>query len=460
MKTSERNRYTFGLGTIGRDMVYSMFSLYLMVYLTEVLELSNQVMWWVTGVLLVFRIFDAVNDPIMGAVVDNTRSKFGKFKPWIAIGAFVTGIFTVLMFWDFHLEGAAFVVVFALMYLLWEVGFTANDIAYWSMLPALSVDQKQRENIGSFARICANVGMFAVVVGIVPITKALGETFGSMTMAYTVFAVAVVLFMWLGQCITLFGVKEPRGLFIQEEQTSLKDMAKAIFQNDQLLITAIAMSLFLIGYMTTTSFGLYYFKYVYGNEDMYWIFAAVLGVSQISALAVFPLFRKKYSRGTLYTFATVLILIGYIIFFFSPANMIYIGISGVLIFVGEAFIQLLILVFLTDTIEYGQWKLGKRNESVTFSIQPFFNKLGNAIASGIVGATVILSGINEANSPADLTAEGLGIFKFAMFVLPLLFIIAGYLVYRFKFKIDKAFYDKILADLHERGQLGGETEKL
>ena len=455
MKTAQRNRYAFGLGTIGRDMVYSMFSLYLMVYLTEVLQLSNEVMLWVTGVLLVFRIFDAVNDPFMGTIVDNTRSKFGKFKPWIAIGALVTGIFTVLMFWDFKLNGAVFVAVFALVYLLWEVGFTANDIAYWSMLPALSVDQKEREKIGSFARICANIGMFAVVVGIVPITNALGKAFSSMTTAYTVFAAALVLIMWLGQCITLFGVKEPRGLFVQEEQTSLKDMAKVIFQNDQLLVTAISMSLFLIGYMTTTSFGLYYFKYIFGNEDMYWMFAAVLGVSQISALAVFPLFRKKHSRRALYTFSTVLILLGYILFFFSPANMLYIGVSGVMIFVGEAFIQLLILVFLTDTIEYGQWKLGKRNESVTFSIQPFINKLGNAIASGIVGVTLVFSGINEAGSPADLTADGIAIFKFAMFILPLFFIIAGYVVYRTKFKIDKAFYDRILSDLHARGQLGG-----
>ncbi len=455
MKTAQRNRYAFGLGTIGRDMVYSMFSLYLMVYLTEVLQLSNEVMLWVTGVLLVFRIFDAVNDPFMGTIVDNTRSKFGKFKPWIAIGALVTGIFTVLMFWDFKLNGAVFVAVFALVYLLWEVGFTANDIAYWSMLPALSVDQKEREKIGSFARICANIGMFAVVVGVLPLTKRLEMALGSLEVAYTVFAAALVLIMWLGQCITLFGVREPRGLFIEEKQTSLREMARIIFQNDQLLITAIAMSLFLIGYMTTTSFGVYYFKYIYGDEQMFPKFALILGISQISALVVFPLFRKKHSRRALYTFSTALILLGYILFFFSPANMLYIGVSGVMIFVGEAFIQLLILVFLTDTIEYGQWKLGKRNESVTFSIQPFINKLGNAIASGIVGVTLVFSGINEAGSPADLTADGIAIFKFAMFILPLFFIIAGYVVYRTKFKIDKAFYDRILSDLHARGQLGG-----
>lgn len=452
------NRYTFGLGTVGRDMVYTMFSMFLMYYLTDILNLDDTVMWWITGAFFFFRVFDAVNDPVMGIIVDNTRSRFGKFKPWIALGALVSGIFTVLMFTDFHFTGAAFVVSFCLLYLLWEIGFTANDIAYWSMLPALSVDQKERENTGAFARICANVGMFAVVVGILPITTAMGKALGNLKTAFTLFAMAVVLLMWLGQCITLFWTKEPRGLFVQEESTTLRGMARAIFQNDQLLITAVAMCLFQFGYMTTTSFGVYYFKYVFGNENMYSIFAAILGVSQITALAVFPLFSKKYDRRTLYTASTASVVLGYVVFFLSPANMLFVGISGILLFVGEAFIQLLILVFLTDTIEYGQWKLGKRNESVTFSIQPFINKMGGAVSSGIVGATVILSGINAAQSPADVTPHGLAIFKFAMFILPLLFIVAGYLVYRFKFKIDKTFYDKLLADLRERGQLGEEKK--
>ena len=455
------NRYTFGLGTIGRDMVYSMISMFLMYYLTDVLNLNDSIMWWITGAFFFFRVFDAVNDPFMGIIVDNTKSRFGKFKPWIALGALVSGVFTVLIFTDFHLTGAMFVVAFCLFYLLWEVGFTANDIAYWSMLPALTVDQKERENTGAFARICANVGLFTLVVGITPITKYMHESLGMpLTRAFTIFAVAVVAIMWVFQCITLFWTKEPRGLFIaQEQQTTLGGMVKAIFKNDQLLITAIAMCLFQFGYMTTTSFGLYYFKYVFGDENMYSVFAAILGISQIAALAVFPLFSKKYNRRTLYTAATISVVLGYVVFFFSPANMIYVGISGMLLFVGEAFIQLLMLVFLTDTIEYGQWKLGKRNDSVTFAMQPFINKLGGAVATGIVGATVILSGINAAQSPADITPQGFTIFRIAMFVLPLLFIVAGYLVYRFLFKIDKTFYDKIVADLRSRGQLGEEKRQ-
>lgn len=451
--TTKRNIYAFGLGTVGRDMVYTMVSMYLIFYLTDILGTPSAILWWISGIIMLSRIFDALNDPVMGVIVDNTKTKYGKFKPWISFGALASGMITVLLFTDFGLTGTAFVVVFGLLYLLWGMAFTTNDISYWSMLPALSMDQKEREKIGSFAKICANIGLFTVVAGLVPLTTALGNRLGSMTRGYTVFTMALVAIMWVGQAITVFGVKEKRDAFKQETPTTLKGMLRAIVDNDQLLFTAISMSLFMIGYVTTTSFGLYFFKYAYGDEGMYSIFAVILGVSQIGALAVFPLFSKAFSRKSLYSAATALVVLGYLIFFFSPMNMLFIGTAGILMFLGQAFIQILMLMFLADTVEYGQWKLGKRNESVTFSLQPFINKMGGAIASGIVGATVIVSGINDALTPADVTAQGLWLMKSAMLILPLVFIVAGYLIYRYKYRIDPAMYRQMLEDLQQRGDL-------
>lgn len=287
-------------------------------------------------------------------------------------------------------------VVFGILFILWDLAYTTNDISYWSMLPALSVDQQERERIGAFAKICANVGLFAVVVGLVPITTMLGERLGSMTQAYHVFTAALVVIMWVGQAITVFGVRENREIFKLEETTTLRGMVKAIAENDQLLWAAVSMGLFTIGYVTTTSFGLYFFKYAYGDEGMYAVFALILGLCQLGALSVFPLFSKRFSREALYSASTAMVVLGYLIFFFAPMNMLVIGPTGILIFLGEAFIQMLMLMFLTDTVEYGQWKLGKRNESVTFSLQPVIYKVAGAVASGIVGVTVILSGINDA----------------------------------------------------------------
>lgn len=451
---NKKNRFTFGIGTIGRDMVYTMISMYLVYYLTDILSLSTSVLWWITAIIMLARIFDALNDPIMGVIVDNTHTRWGKFKPWILFGTFVSGCLTILIFTDFGLERAGFVAIFAILYLLWGMAYTTNDISYWSMLPSLSVDQKEREKIGSVARISANIGLFTVVAGIVPLTEALGDWLGSPKKGYLAFSIIIVLIMWAGQAVTLLGVKETKEIGEQKsEHTSIRQLFGIIVKNDQLLYTAISMALFMIGYCTTTSFGIYFFEYAYGNKDMYSVFAVILGVSQIAALVVFPIFSKKFNRATLYRAATILVVAGYLIFFFAPTNtMLFIGIAGVLLFVGQAFIQLLMLMFLADSVEYGHWKLGKRNDSVTFSLQPFINKMGGAIASGIVGAVVILSGMKEAEGAADMTESGLLLLKIAMLILPLLFILIGYLIYHKNYKLDETFYAKIIKELEERKQ--------
>ena len=295
------NRFTFGLGTVGRDMVYTMISMYLMFYLTDVLCLDNRVLWWVTGIILVARVFDAFNDPFMGVIVDNTHTRIGKFKPWICIGAVLSSVLSVLLFTDFGLKENAFIITFGIIYILWGISYTMHDISYWSMLPTLSQDLREREQIGSIARICASVGLFLVVALIVPITEALGAAMGSLQQGYFVLAIILVSVMLAFLCFTVFGVKEPRMEKQQkEEQTTVKELVRIIFKNDQLLVTAVAMALFMIGYSTTTSFGLYYFKYVYGDEGMYSIFAVILGVSQIFALAVYPALGKRFHRPAVY----------------------------------------------------------------------------------------------------------------------------------------------------------------
>lgn len=445
------NRWTFGLGTVGRDMVYTMISMYLMFYLTDVLQLSDDVLWWVTGIIMAARVFDAFNDPFMGVIVDNTHTKYGKFKPWICIGAVLVSILTVLLFSNFGLSGSAFIIVFGIIYVLWGIAYTMNDISYWSMLPTLSQDQREREEIGSVSRICASIGLFAVVTLIVPVTEAIGGVVGSLQKGYFILSIILVVIMLAFLCFTVFGVKEPMLGNKKEEHTSVKELVRIIFKNDQLLVTALAMALFMIGYSTTTSFGLYYFKYVYGDEGMYSVFALILGVSQIFALSIFPVLGKRYPRKKLYAFSTALVVTGYLIFFFAPTNtMLFIGIAGLILFIGQAFIQVMTLMFLTDSVEYGEWKFGKRNDSVTFSLQPFINKMGGAIASGVVGAIVIVSGMSQAQSAADMTTSGIFILKMAMMVFPLICIVIGFLVYRSKYVLDEEMYGKIVRELGER----------
>jgi melibiose permease/lactose/raffinose/galactose permease len=453
-RLQRRNKYCFGLGTIGRDMFYSTVSMFFMVYLTEALILSDAALLAMTALLTVLRVFDAFNDPFMGVIVDNTRGFWGKFKPNIALGGIAGGFFLVLLFTDTGLSGLPHLVFFAVCYLGWDVFFGLNDIAYWSMLPALSTDQKRREELGAFARICANIGLFSLVVGIIPATSALGTLLGSPRRGWFAFAIIVTALMLAFQCFTLFGVKEQENYFKEEEKTPLAELFRVIFRNDQLLWIALALVLFMTGYLITTGFGVHFFKYIYGDQSMYSVFALVLGLSQLGSLAMFPALAKKMNRRKFYTTATIIVSAGYIVFFLSPMNMLFLGAGGVLIFVGQAFIQTLMLMFLTDTVEYGQWKMGKRNESITFSVQPFIYKLSGALSQGALGVTLVLSGVNRAGEAADVSPSGALVFKMAMLLLPMLLIALGFVIYRFRFKIDEAFHARIVAEIEERGDMG------
>lgn len=454
-KLDRRNMVFFGLGTVGRDAFYALEANALIYYLSNVLQLPIGVFVATSLVFTVLRVFDALNDPLMGLIVDNTRSKHGKFKPPMLFGALAGAICYMVLFTDFGLRDYWFVVIFAVAYLLWDIFYGLNDIAYWSMLPSLTVEQKVREKMGAFARICANVGMFAIMIGWEPITSGMGNT----PRAWFIVAASVTVLMLLFQLFTIFGVKEKNYMFKQEEKTSLRGMWQVLTKNDQLLWTTLAMSMFTIGYMTTTTISIYYMQYVFGDKNMYAVLAAVVGVAQLSALIIFPLVSKYFSRERFYLLATILVVFGYAIFFFADRSLPLIVVAALLLFVGEAFIQLLMLMFLEDTIEYGQWKLGKRNESITLSVQPLINKIGGAVSMGLVSLSLVWSGIKTGEVAAQsIDDAGKLIVKLVMLLIPIIFIVSGYLVYRFKFKINKETYDKIISELHARGELNLEGE--
>ena len=152
-------------------------------------------------------------------------------------------------------------------------------------------------------------------------------------------------------------------------------------------------------------------------------------------------------RSLARVFATLACLFGLGLFAVAGASMLVIGAAGVLLFVGQAFIQLLMLMFIADCVEYGQWKLGRRNESVTISLQPFIYKSSNAIGSGLVGIALVWSGASDAASAADMTAGGVLAFKVVMMGIPTVLIACSWVIIRAKYRIDEERYAQIVADL-------------
>ncbi|MBE0700719.1 MAG: MFS transporter, partial [Acholeplasmataceae bacterium] len=382
-----------------------------------------------------------------------------------------------LLFQDYQLMGGAFVAVFAILYLLSGMTFTMNDISYWSMYPSFTTNPKERESIGSLARIFASLGMF-IVIAFVPIfyqNFAQGPIRAFFWLALIIGSIYVI-----SQFVVFFGVKEQKNIIIHVEQkkTKLKDIFKIIFKNDQLVVIIVAILLFNTGYFITTALGLYFFDYdfnKYGGIE-FMLFSGILAVSQLTALFVFPMLVKVMNRKKIFTMAIIMITIGYLLFmsvgYILPQNMIIVGLAGLVLFSGQGFIQVLVLVMLADTIEYGQWKIGTRNESVVFAINPFVTKLATAFQTAVVTATLAFSGLNsnvikpvadakKANPTMSnedvrtliaslVTPEMLLGLRTSMIIIPLILIFLSYIIYRWKYRIDTHLYAQITKELTER----------
>jgi melibiose permease len=480
-KVSKSTKLTYSMTGMGRDMMYALYANFLLVFLTDGIGVSDITLISVGIIIALARVWDAINDPIMGMIIDNTKSKYGKFKPWILIGAITSAIIFYLLFQDFGLSGTAFLVVFGILYVLSGMSFTMNDIAYWSMYPSLTSDPKERESIGSLARIFASLGMF-IVVAAVPILYQ--NFFGTPKNAFSIIALIVCMIYLSSQIFIFIFLKQPRNKLaeVKQEKTTLKSMFHIIRKNDQLVVIIISILLFNIGYFITTALGIYFFNYdfnKYGGGE-FTIFMGVLAISQLTALIIFPSLMKKISRKKLFTISFIMIAIGYALFisvkYIIPMNMLTIGLAGLILFSGQGFIQVLVLVMLADTIEYGHWKLGTRNESVVFAINPFVVKMATAFQTIIVAVTLAASGLNskviEPLTNYINTLEGLPndqrtvlirafidsnttpgmllILRISMIVLPLILILGSYLIYKYKFKIDDKFYKQITTDLVKR----------
>lgn len=487
-RISARTRWSYGLGCIGRDANYTLVNNFILTFLTLAVGLTNWQLGAVGIVMIVARVWDAINDPMMGTIIDNTKSRFGKFKPYILCGAVLNSLCTVFLFANPVRDEKLFVVVFAITYILWGMTYTMNDISYWSLLPSLTTNPKERERTTSLARIGANIGLFVVTAAVPALTA------GGMGSLYTPIAIAVAVLFVACQILVVVGVQENRSkVTATESHTRLRDMVKIIFKNDQLLVIAGAILLFNIGYFTTTGFGVQFFYFDYGKFGgmEFTFFAITIGIAQIVTLIIAPKLSKRFTRKQMFTLGTGMVVLGYLGFmavgYLFPMNMVILCIIGFILFAGQAIIQLLNYVMLADTIEYGQWKLGTRNESIIYSLNPFITKLASAVQAGIFSLTLIISGLNSyasdiskletqlntleqgsENVRTQLIALGneivstvppssTFIMRLSMIVLPLALIIACYVIYMKKYKLDEKTYAGILKDLEDRA--GTDKEK-
>ncbi|MBR2067479.1 MAG: MFS transporter, partial [Solobacterium sp.] len=299
MGFSTKEKIAFGLGAVGKDMVYALSASYVMYYYQDILGLSAS---FVGFILMIARVFDAANDPLMGVIVAKTKSKFGKFRPWLLSGTILNAFVLYALFAAPNLQGTGLMVYFAVIYILWGMTYTMMDIPYWSMIPAVTETAKDRESLSVIGRTCAGVGNALITIGTVLAVGFLGA--GSERIGFQKFGLIIAILFVVTEVILFFTLKE-KGT-VEMETTSVKEMFQSLFRNDQAMVTVITIVLINSALYITSNLIIYFFKYDMGValggdgwQGNYTIFNSVGGATQILGMMLgYPLLRKKWDNIT------------------------------------------------------------------------------------------------------------------------------------------------------------------
>lgn len=417
-----------------------------MIYFTDVLKVSPG---FVGIVFFVAKLWDAFNDLFMGMIVDNTRSRFGKFVPWLVIGTLVNSVVFVVLFTDFKLTGTSLCIFVAVIYVLWGMTYTIMDIPYWSVIPNLTSDPHEREVVSVLPRIFASIGQSLVIAGFgVQIIAALGGGY----IGYHRFAmiIAGTFILTIGVAVCNLKVKENNA---PSEKISFKDVFSIIKRNDQLQSAVGLILLYNVGIQFIMGVAVYYFTYVCGNANMLSAFMISASIAEVVGLIIFPEVAKKLSRHTSFLLACILPFIGLalllVVGFVCPQNIVLTAISGVIVKTGTGLELGCATVFLSDVVDYGEYKLGTRNESVVFSLQTLIVKFTAALTSLFIGFALERTGYIP-NPNAVQSALTLNSIRFLMCAIPAVSMLVAYVVYKKAYHLDDSFMKKVIQTIEER----------
>ncbi len=439
MKLTAKQKAAFGIGAVGKDMVYALSASYVMYFYQDVLRLSAT---FVGLILMIARVFDALNDPFMGGIVAKTRTRWGRFRPWILTGTVLNALVLYALFAAPDLSQAGMMVYFSIVYILWGVTYTMMDIPYWSMIPAITSTPADRENLSVVGRTCAGVGAALIAMFTMLLVGALGGDSERAGFKYVALIVSVVFVVT--EIVCCAKMKESNQT--EMKTATVKEMFRALFSNDQAIVVVLSIVLINSALYLTSNFVIYFFKYDFGGagwKGSYTLFSTIGGAAQIlGMMLLYPLLRKKLSNTGVFTLSLVLALGGYGLLLALclaglSGNLIALCVPGVVVFACNGMLSVLTTLFLSNSVDYGQLKTGRREESVIFSMQTFVVKAASGVAVFLTGIGLDLIGlVGDTEETGTVAAQSAGTLlglRLMMTVLPMLVLLAVLFLFRRKF---------------------------
>ena len=452
-KLSGRSKLSYALGAVGKDMVYMLSASYVLYYFQDLLGVSAVAM----GIILMAaRVFDAFNDPIMGVIVAKTKTRWGKFRPWLLIGTVTNAIVLFLMFAaPPKLDGAGLTAYAAIFYILWGVTYTMMDIPYWSMIPAFTKGGKERENLTTLARTCAGVGSAIITIATMAVVPMLGKMFGGVEgnageiVGFKYFSLIIAALFVLFTVLMCINIKEKSTA--EMKTAGVGEMFRALVQNDQAMTVTLTIVLINMSIYITSNLVIYFFKYDFGGtgwNNAYVLFNMFGGGMQVLAMMLFyPLLRKKFTSLQIFYICLAMAVIGYAVLlllaFTNMSSVFVLFVPAFFIFAANGMLTVITTVFLANTVDYGELKNNRRDESVIFSMQTFVVKLASGVAALVASICLSIANlqsgtdVSEAEKAVDFSlgvnaAQKMGL-RLTMTIIPIIGLIAAIIWFRKRF---------------------------
>lgn len=452
---------SFCLGNLGHSAFYGVMSTYFIIFITSGMfnglnqSVADRLIGLITGLMVVIRIAELVIDPILGNIVDNTKTRWGKFKPWILIGTVVSAVLLLVLFTGIfglaQKSWVLFAILFVLIYIGFDIFYSLSDVSYWGMVPALSEDSHARGIYTSLGAFSGTIGWNGLTIIVVPLVAAVTYTVTGKheegTPGWFAFAAVISVLAIICALIVCFGTKEKHNIIRNsaKQKTTLRQVFGAIFHNDQILWPSLAYLLYSLAYVITNGVLFYMYKFIIGKPNDFWVVGVIATIIGFCISPSFPILNKYIPRKWLFIAGQTCMVLAYLLFIFGRDNVVLMDLGLVLLNIN--FAQLVTVLTLTDAIEYGQLKNGQRNEAVVLAVRPMIDKFTGAVSNALVGYVAIAAGMTGSATAADMTSKDINTFNMMALYIPLALAVLSIIVFLTKVTLSEKKHAEVVEEL-------------
>lgn len=462
--------FSYSLCGFGQNLICTIIGSYLTVFMTDAIGFNALA---VAFLMLGARIFDALNDPIMGSIVDRTRTKWGKCRPYMKWMAFPIAIMTAICFLPWYPQSDGGFAAISVMYVVWGMIYTVADVPYWGLSTAMSNDTYRRGNLLTIARLfcTAGAGIVTVITPIITdnMTKGLDPVAKGEMLKWIYFVIAIVCCV-IAVPLFFLGFKNTTERNISTENPpSLGHNLKLLFKNKPLMLIVLSGIGGAARMLFTYTGGLYFAKYIMDKESMYSLFTMAIVPGGLIASLLVPWCTKKFGKRNTYIWSHIVggvaMLIAFIVgiacdrgAYTSTATTVVLLIALVIAGIPSGFGNIVTYAMIGDTVEYLELKTGERAEGICFAMQTLINKIGMAVGAFVGVLAYYMAGV-AANDASSVTPEGkdtmwfmlvgIAAISFFLTVIPLFF-------YKFNEKQQQEAKAEIEARKHAKAEQSSE----